>query len=168
MTTGNQAAFAASQGWGKGYVSNLKKEGRLVFTADGLVDFEASLERIKASTGAPERAAPAVQGKVYSQAQDEERFYSAALKRLEYEREIGKVLERGAVDGAVDAAAAVIRTAVEAWRDTMPPQLAALAGDEQRIGAFLAGECETLLVRLADAFAKMAKAAEDGDEGDHA
>ena len=76
-TTGSQADFARAQGWEKSYVTKLKKEGRLAFTSDGLVDFEASLQRIKGSSGAPERAAPAVQGKTYSDSQDRERFYSA-------------------------------------------------------------------------------------------
>ena len=80
MTTGPQSAFAAAQGWSRSYVSKLKDQDRLVFTADGLVDFAASLERIKATSGAPERAAPAVQGPDYADAQDRERFYSAELK----------------------------------------------------------------------------------------
>ena len=77
VATGSQADFARAQGWEKSYVTKLKKEGRLAFTADGLVDFDASLERIKGSSGAPERAAPAVQGRAYSDSQDRARFYSA-------------------------------------------------------------------------------------------
>ena len=153
--TGPQSAFAAAQGWSRSYVTKLKDQDRLVFTADGLVDFAASLARIKATSGAPERAAPAVQGPDYADAQDRERFYSAELKRLQLERETAEVLRAEDVRAAVDDAAAVIRTAVESWRDRLPPQLAALAGDEPRIAALLAAECEALLGRMAQRFAAL-------------
>lgn len=155
---GTQAEFARAQGWSKGYITGLKKADRLVFAADGVVDFAASLERIKATSGAPERAAPAVQGKGYSDSQDRERFYAAELKRIEYERATGQVLAREEVDATMDDVAAMIRAGVEAWRDTLPPQLAAIGGDEARIAGFLAGECESLLRRMADRFAKLASA----------
>ena len=47
-TVGTQAEFARAQGWAKSYVSALKRDARLVFTADGRVDYAASLDRIKA------------------------------------------------------------------------------------------------------------------------
>lgn len=157
-TKGSQADFARAQGWQKSYVTALKQAGRLVFDDDGKVLFGASLQKIKDTTGAPERADPTVQGKPYSDSQDRERFYNAELKRLELERETRKVRESAEVASAVDDAAAIIRTTVEAWRDRMPPQLAALGADEQRIGSFLAAECEHLLQRLAEKFATLATA----------
>lgn len=157
---GSQADFARAQGWQKSYVTALKQAGRLVFDEDGRVLFEPSLERIKDTTGAPERAAPVVQGKPYSDSQDRERFYNAELKRLELERETRKLRESSEVASAVDDAAALIRATVEAWRDRMPPQLAALGADEQRIGSFLAAECEHLLQRLAEKFGALATAEE--------
>jgi hypothetical protein len=153
---GTQAEFARAQGWQKSYVTKLKNEGRLIFTDDGLVDFEASLARIAQTTGAPERAAPAVQGKPYSDAQDRERFYSAELKKLELERETKRVLDAADVDSVVTDAGAIFRAGVEAWRDRLPPQLAALGGDEQRIAAMMADECEQLLRRVSDRFASLA------------
>ena len=153
---GTQAEFAAAQGWGKPYVSKLKAQGRLVFNAAGLVDFAASLARIKATSGAPERAAPAVQGVEYAGAQDRERHYSAELKRLEWERETRRVLLADDVYSAVNDAGAMVRAAVEAWRDRLPPQLAAIGNDEARIGALLGAECEQLLQRLSERFAGMA------------
>lgn len=161
-TVGTQAEFARAQGWAKSYVSALKRDGRLVFTADGRVDYAASLDRIKATSGAPERAAPPVQGKVYSDAQDREKFYTSELRRIEYERAVRAALDRDEVDAAVDDVAAVVRSSVEAWRDSMPPQLAAFGGDEQRIASFLAGECEALLRRMADRLARMAADEEGG------
>jgi hypothetical protein len=153
---GSQADFARSQGWQKSYVTKLKGEGRLVFTDDGLVDFAASLARIGQTTGAPERAAPAVQGITYSTSQERERFYSAELKRLELERETKKVLEASDVASVVADAGAIFRAGVEAWRDRLPPQLAALGADEQRIAAMMADECEQLLRRVSERFEALA------------
>lgn len=159
---GNQAEFARAQGWQKSYVTALKNDGRLVFNEAGLVDFERSLQRIKATSGAPERAAPAVQGKPYSDSQDRERFYNAELKRLELETLTRQLRRADDVSSAVDDAGVLIRATVEAWRDRLPPQLAALGGDEQRIATFLAEECAHLLKRMAEKFAAMASA-----EGGH-
>lgn len=153
---GTQADFARAQKWQKSYVTKLKNEGRLVFDEQGRVDFAASLERIRASTEAPERAAPAVQGRAYTEAQDREKFYTAELKRLEYEREIGKLREASEMLSVLDDAAAVFRTGVESWAARMPAQLAACGGDEQRIAALLASEGEQLLRRVAEKFSAMA------------
>jgi hypothetical protein len=153
---GTQAEFAAAQGWSKSYVTKLKQEGRLVLSPAGLVDFTASLDSIKATSGAPERAAPAVQGKPYSDSQDRERFYSAELKRLELERETKQLRSASEVASAVDDAGVLVRSTVEGWRDRLPPQLAALGGDEARIAAFMRAECEHLLRRLSEKFAALA------------
>ena len=155
---GNQAEFARAQGWQKSYVTALKKEGRLVFATDGAVDFLASLQRIKGTAGAPERSAPAVQGKPYSDSQDRERFYNAELKRLELETLTKQLRRADDVASGLDDAGALIRATVEAWRDRLAPQLAALGGDEQRIGAFLAEECAHLLKRMAAKFTALAGA----------
>ena len=158
---GTQADFARAQGWERSYVTALKRDGRIVQNEFGQVDFAASLARIKATAGAPERSAPAVQGKAYSDSQDRERYYSAELKRLELERETKKLRQADEVASAVDDAGALIRTTVEGWRDRLPPQLAALGADEYRIAAFMAAECEHLLKRMSEKFAAMA-AAETG------
>lgn len=49
MTTGTQSAFADHLGCSGSYVSRLKRLGRLVFTDDGLVDFEKSKALIAAA-----------------------------------------------------------------------------------------------------------------------
>lgn len=155
MLFGSLGEFAAEQGWVKSYASRLKAAGRLVFDDAGRVDFVASLGRIKATTGAPERAAAQVQGIDYASAQERERHYSAELKRLELERETRKVLPADDVFSATADAAAIVRSGVEAWRDRLPSQLAAIGGDEARIAALLAAECEALLQQLADRFASV-------------
>lgn len=159
-TFGSQADFARAHGWAKSYVTALKKEGRIVFNDAGQVDFDASLERIKATTGAPERAAAPVQGKAYSDAQDRERFYTSELKRLEYEKAVGKLLEADQVAAVHADAAATFRAAVEAWEHRLTPQLAALGGDEQRIAALLRSEGAQLLKRLSEKFAALAQRGE--------
>ena len=154
---GNQVEFARAQGWQKSYVTALKKEGRLVFTDDGRVDFAASLQRIKDTTGAPERAAPAVQGEQYSTAIELGRFYDNEMKRLEYERAVGKVRDAAEVAAVLEDVAAVFRTSVEAWTTRMAPDLAALNGDEGRIRALLRSEGEQLLRKVAQRMARLAE-----------
>ena len=55
MTTSTQAEFAALLGKDKSYVTRLKQAGRLVITADGLVDVEKS-QALIAATADPSRA----------------------------------------------------------------------------------------------------------------
>jgi transcriptional regulator with XRE-family HTH domain len=62
MTTETQADFARRLGVSRPYVTQLKQEGRLVLSEDGLVDAEASLARIKA-TEDPSKARKASQGR---------------------------------------------------------------------------------------------------------
>jgi len=42
VTAVSQAEFARMNGWDRSYVTRLKQAGRLVMTADGRVDVEAS------------------------------------------------------------------------------------------------------------------------------
>ncbi|WBM64218.1 terminase small subunit [Pseudomonas aeruginosa] len=53
-----KAAFADRQGWSRAYVSKLVRQGRLVLTADGKVDVQASDELLAASAD-PSKAAVA-------------------------------------------------------------------------------------------------------------
>ncbi len=159
---GSQADFARAQGWERSYVTKLKHAGRLVFTADGLVDFARSLDRIRASTIAPERAAPQVQGAAYASAQDRERFYSSELKRLELERATRTVRDAAEVASVAADAGATVRVTIEGWRDRLAPQLAALHGDEARIHALLDAECQALLQRLAEKLRALAAGEEEG------
>ncbi len=153
QATGTQSEFAAANGWSKSYVTKLKQEGRLVLTPAGLVDFPASLDSIKATSGAPERAAPAVQGKVYSEAVDRKAYAEGELAMIRLQQELKKLLSAEEVFSVLDDAGTLIRTMVEGWRDRLPPQLAALGGDESRIEAFMRSECDYLLRRLSEKLA---------------
>lgn len=156
--TGSQADFARAQGWSKGYVSKLKGEGRLVFAADGVVDFPATLARIKATTAADSRAAPAVMGAAYGDAKDRQQHYDAELARLKFEREIGAVWAADDVRQQLARVVAELCAGLDQLPDRLAPTLAALAGDEARIRAELR---DTLHHLRADLAAGMATVGQD-------
>ncbi|MCX8003436.1 MAG: hypothetical protein N2688_00520 [Burkholderiaceae bacterium] len=156
-TLGTQAEFARAQGWERSYVTKLKQQGRLVITDDGLVDFEASLERIRQTTQALERAAPAVQGVQFADARSAREYYEAELKRLEYEAAVGKLLRTDDVDDAVADVSATYRAGIEALVERLPAQIVALGGDEARIRALLRDEGEHLLRRVSERLARLAR-----------
>jgi hypothetical protein len=152
----NQAEFGRLHGWGKSYVTKLKLEGRLVFTDDGLVDVAASLAKIQANTGAPERAsAPAVSPSTRSD-RDRQAFYDAERSRLDLEERIGRLLDADQVLGAMADAAVTLRTALETWPERLSPELASLGGDEARIRARLADHVEAALEEISRRFADLA------------
>lgn len=158
---GTQADFGRAQGWGKSYVTKLKHEGRLVFTAEGLVDYAASLARIQATTGAPERASsPAVSSSARSD-KDRQAFYDAEKSRIDLEERIGKLLDREEQMAALADAAVTLRASLEAWPERLASSLAALDGDEQRIRAFLVDHVETALAELSARFSAMASLARE-------
>lgn len=160
---GSQADFAAAQGWAKSYVSKLKQEGRLVFNAAGLVDFAASLARIKATSGAVERAAPVVQGVAYATAKDEQAFYDKEQARLDYEERIGKLLPAVKVRESVRAAGTLLRVTVEDLATRLPAQLVACGNDERRIHACLVYEFEALLRSFSSDMSTAAHSAAQGE-----
>ena len=55
MITGSQAEFARKYGYSKAAITQFKKAGRLVFVSPGVLDFEASRQRI-IDTADPNRA----------------------------------------------------------------------------------------------------------------
>lgn len=152
----SQAEFARQQKWSKSYVTKLKLEGRLVMTAGDKVDVQASLQKIRETTGAPERAAPAVQGPSYAAAADLDKHYTGQLKKLEFEKAIGKVLDRDEQMTALADAAVTLRANLETWPERLSPQIAALSGDEARIRACLAEHIEAALTEISQRFQAMA------------
>lgn len=152
----NQAEFGRLHGWGKSYVSKLKLQGRLVFTHDKLVDVRASLARIQAETGAPERAsAPAVSPSTRSD-RDRQAFYDAEKSKLDLEERIGALLAADQVLSALADAAVTLRTSLETWPDRLSPEIAALGGDEARIRARLADHVEGALEEISRRFSDLA------------
>lgn len=155
-TVATQAALAAALGETPSRISQLGKEGRLVKAPDGGWDVEATRQRIAVTSNALGRAGEQIQGEDYANAQARERWYSAELKRLELDRELGRVRDAAEVEAVARDAATLVRGAIESWRDRMPPQLAACGADEQRIASLLATECDHLLHRLAERLATLA------------
>lgn len=159
-----RSEFARLQGWSKSYVSKLGSEGRLVLTEDGkLVQVAETLALIAKTTGAPERAsAPAVSPQ-YRGDRDRREFYDAENARLDLEKRLGKLVERSDVLAVVADAAVQLRTRLEALPPRLAPQLAALAGNEQRVRLMLADEIERLLSDMAHRFGKLAEMGSDGE-----
>lgn len=145
MTTGPQSAFAAAQGWSRSYVSKLKDQDRLVFTADGLVDFAASLERIKATSGAPERAAPAVQGPDLASAIDAGKIAEAHTKVIELQKLIGSLMRVEDVAAAQADALVGLRQQLVGMAPRLAAEAIACAGDEARMVVVFSAAIETAL-----------------------
>lgn len=162
---GSQADFGRAQGWGKSYVTKLKHEGRLVLTPDGQVDFAASLARIQATTGAPERASPPAVSSSARSDRDRQAFYDAEKSRIDLEERLGKLMDRDEMLGALADAAVTLRASLESWPERLSSPLAALEGDEQRIRAFLADHVESALADLSTRFAAMSASAREAAGG---
>jgi hypothetical protein len=131
MTIVSQAEFARQQGWARSYVTALKQQGRLVMTADGRVDTDASRQRIAdtadpnrddvAARHAAERDAtppqkPAEDDKIgnsYAAARAVKEGYAARTAKLEYERAIGKMIEKEAVAAIVEDVITDLRQSLE-------------------------------------------------------
>lgn len=174
MTTATQAEFAATLGKDKSYVTRLKQAGRLVLTADGLVDVEASQARI-AATADPSRAAsvearqagattpkqaasPANEaiGNSYQTAKAVNEKYKALTAKLEYEKASGKLVDAEAATLFAADLAATFRSALEVLPDRLAPELVPL-NDTETTRAVLVESFEQVLTDLADKIFKWGK-----------
>lgn len=171
MTTATQSEFAALLGKDKSYVTRLKQAGRLVFTADGMVDVEKSRALI-AATADPsrsaavearandqmrqERAAPSQQdaiGNSFQAAKAVNEKYKALTAKLEYEQASGKLVDASEARLFAADLAATFRGALEVLPDRLAPELVAL-NETETIRALLVESFEHLLVDLADKISK--------------
>lgn len=130
MTTATQAEYAAMLGKDKSYVTRLKQAGRLVLSDGGLVDVEASNKRIT-DTSDPgkgrvvERHAAArgdgqgkqqgsdAIGNSYQTARAVKEKYAALTAKADYERAIGKLIDKDEVISAMDDLVSFARQGVE-------------------------------------------------------
>lgn len=152
----SQTAFAAMIGCGRSWVTELKKQGRLVLDSEGRVLVEASKARIAASNGADERAA--VTTPKLKDARERKENAEANLKEIELAERMGKLMPADQVISAVASAAVTLRTRLESLPDVLAPQLAAMT-DEQEIRALMADQVEHLLAELSAGFESVAKVA---------
>ena len=175
--------FAVREGYKPNYGHELAKAGRLVMAADGKNCLaRASHERFNASKdpskqGVAERHAaareaaaaadvprvPAEAGQDkpgdvalydFQNAKAKREHWAAEREHAAYRKEAGELMERGDVVAAFADAGATVRSKLEAWSATLPPQLA--GRDEAAIRAVLADQVEQVLRELADKFGRMA------------
>lgn len=142
MTTLNQIEFARHIGVAKSYVTALKKSGRLVMTASGLVEVEASIDLI-AKTADPNRddvaqrhaaqretqsAPPPAEdsanekiGNSYQAARAVNEKYKALNAKLEYEKNKGDLIPKADVDFVLSDYGATLRGMMENLADRLAP-----------------------------------------------
>jgi hypothetical protein len=182
--------FSQHLGYGRTYGYQLKKEGRLVLNADGLVLVAESIARIeetkdparnavadrhaaaRATDAAAERAggepdaeeAGAVAGGHdydYQRAKAKREHYAAAREHTLYLREAGQLMERGQVLAAFAHAGALLRARLEGMPATVAPTL--IGRDEAAMHAVLVDQVEQVLRDISRAFEQAVSA--EGGEG---
>ena len=147
----SQAEFARMEGLAKSYVTQLKQAGRLVMDGDK-VDVDASRARI-AATADPNRddvkarweaqrekpaaapVDPGPQDKIgnsYQAARAVKEKFSAMQAKLDYERAIGKLVERSEVEAAIEDVTSLIRQALEQMPHRSAPELVGKSLDQIR------------------------------------
>jgi hypothetical protein len=171
----SQAEFARQQGWSRSYVTQLKKEGRLVMSDDGKkVLPQESLAKIKATEdpnredvkqrhAAEREHAGEVEDKTgdkigssYQAARAVKERFNALSAKLAYEKEAGTVVEAEAVKKAGFELGTHIRTALENMPDLLAPELAPIS-DPARVHAVLVEYFEALLTDVSRQIANIAE-----------
>lgn len=185
MTSLSQADFARRLGVKPSYVTELKKAGRLVMTADGKVDAEASEANIAATAdpgktgvaarhsqkrGAPltapkeKVAAPIVADEPdnepgttpdYQRSRARREEANAQLAEIEVIKEAGSLYRAAEADAVVADAATIFRTTLDSRRPLLVSQLAMMS-DEAEIRMFLEDQDESLLAELHARFGTLA------------
>lgn len=169
MTTVSQAEFARMEGNNRSYITALKTAGRLVMTADGKVDVEASRAKI-AATADPNRddvgkrwadtREPAQEearaadkiGSSYQTARAVKEKFAAMTAKLDYERAIGKMIEKAEVASAIEDVTSVIRQTLENLPHRTAPEL--VGKDLDAIRATLKQEVHGALADMEREFTK--------------
>lgn len=168
MTTVSQAEFARMEGKARSYITALKTAGRLVMTADGKVDVEASRARI-AGTSDPNRddvskrwaetratpEEPSAADKIgssYQAARAVKEKFAAMTAKLDYERAIGKMVEKTEVANAIEDVTSVIRQALENLPHRTAPEL--VGKDLDAIRATMKQEVHAALADMEREFTK--------------
>jgi hypothetical protein len=112
MMTETFKAYGARRGVSQQYISKLVKLGRIPLAEDGRIDPETADAALAASTNSTRRAAQRetpVQAPLQlryietplSKAKAEDAEYAGKLRRLEYEREVGLLVEKTRIDKAI-------------------------------------------------------------------
>lgn len=187
MPAVTQAEFARLEGKARSYITALKKAGRLVMTADDLVDLEASRALI-AATADPGRDDVAARhaaargetptppekhaansadteklGNSYAAARAVKEKYAAMTAKMEYERASGKLIEREAVAAAVEDIMTTVRQHFEQQPHRVAPMLIGL--DLDAIRAILKQETNGVLAEMVKEFGKRLRQIAGEEEG---
>lgn len=180
MNAVTQSEFARMLGVGRSYITALKKADRLVINAIGNVLVEESRQRILATADpnrddvvkrwAAQRGPSAVNPENsqksaaspepetagdthdYQKARAQKEHYFAEQARIDYERAIGKLVERSAVESAIEDVTSVIRQALEQMPHRTAPEL--VGKDLDAIRATLKQEIHTALADMEREFTK--------------
>jgi hypothetical protein len=155
-----QAEFARQIGKDRSYVNRLKGAGRLVLSSDGKVDVEASNRRL-AETADPgkehvkqrhaesrnadqgnKQGSDAI-GNSYQTARAVKEKYAALTAKSDYERAIGKLIDREDVHAAMDDLVAFARQGVENLPHRVASQL--VGKDFEQIMAILKQEVVSMM-----------------------
>jgi len=164
-----QAEFARMEGKARSYITALKNAGRLVMEGDK-VNVEASRARI-AGTSDPNRddvtqrwaeqrpqAAPAETtpadkiGNSYQAARAVKEKFSAMTAKMEYERAIGKLVEKADVDAAVADVVTAFRQRLENLPYRIAPEI--VGKDLDAIRATLKQEVHGALAEMEREFSR--------------
>lgn len=182
--TATFAAFARLARFKQSYVTQLRRDGRLVLTEDGkAVRVAESLARIQETRdpskagvaerhaearGAPTAGAPPpdardedaeedAPGGDYQGARARREHWLAMAAQRDYETSIGKLLDASQVAAQVQDVITQLRLRLEALPDILGPQLAAEA-DEGRCRSLIAEEIDQALADLARKFGALGTA----------
>lgn len=176
--TVRQSEFARRQGWSPSYVTELKKRDRLVMTPDGLVDVEASLERIRQtaddnrddvrarhakirnSEPQPDPEKNDIASKTFQTSRALKERYLALTAKLEYETKLRTLLKADEVSAAATEIGSILRAQLENLPDLAAPLLAAET-DEGRVHSLLVEHIENTLQQIA---ARLAEIGQDNSE----
>lgn len=144
----SMAEFSRMIGCAKSYVTALKKAGRLALDDEGRVLVEETHELIwqtsdpnrtdVADRWAQERGQPLSVKKsepislTERDSKAQKLFYEASQAKLNYERAIGKMVERTEVEAAVEDVTSIIRQALEQMPHRTAPELVGKTLDQIR------------------------------------
>lgn len=164
--TMTQAEFARHIGVAKSYISKLKDAGRLVMTPEGMVNVDESKQRIAATAdpGKDDVSAKWKQARdshtqptppareedsdnqSYQAARADKERYAAKMAKIEYERAIGKLVDKAEVQAVVEDVITQFRQGLENLPYRLAPEL---------VGQDLDGIRAALKQEIFDALGKM-------------
>lgn len=166
MTAVKAIEFARMMNVNRSTVSRYKRDGRLVFTGDGLVDVDASKRRlketadpnrddvvqrhIKAKGMEPEEIDEATEKYQESRAKKEK--YLALQAKADYEKSIGELIKREQVELDWANVAEILRSSFERLPDMLSGELAAET-DYNRVHAILVENIESILKEASEQIA---------------